>query len=543
MFYNMNTKKFKLPQLPNIPKDQESPLVRELVDICAQLMEQIRLQNELIQAIKDENAQLKGEKPKPKISPSKLEKNPKKKTDPKDKKGKRPGSAKRSKKKDLPIHQEVVVQPENIPEGSRFKGYNDYIVQDLIIQPNNIRFRLACWQSPTGEYLVGQLPEDASQNHFGLSLVRFILYQYHHAHVTQPLILEELREMGIDISSGQVNRIINENNDLFHDEKDDILACGLEVSSYIHVDDTGARHNGKNGYCTHIGNEFFAWFESTESKSRINFLTLLQGRWTDYVLNAEAFDYMRKQKLPQKVLIHLEKSSEESFPDESTWTSFLNRLTIFAKRHIQIATEGALLGSVLEHSVNQDLAVVSDDAGQFNILSHALCWIHAERTINRLVGFNEKQREALADIRQRIWEFYADLKRFKEQPDPETKEQLEKRFDDLFTAQTCFASLDLALKKIYANKSELLLVLDRPEIPLHNNLSENDIREYVKKRKISGGTRSVTGRKCRDTFASLKKTCRKRSISFWAYLQDRLSGRNTIPLLSDCIRQHVQISG
>jgi hypothetical protein len=78
--------------------------------------------------------------------------------------------------------------------------------------------------------------------------------------VTQPLILEQLRELGSDISAGQVNRIITEGHDDFHAEKDEILRAGLEVSGHIHVDDTGARHKGKNGYCTHIGNDLFAWF-------------------------------------------------------------------------------------------------------------------------------------------------------------------------------------------------------------------------------------------------------------------------------------------
>ena len=82
-----------------------------------------------------------------------------------------------------------------------------------------------------------------------------------------------------------------------------------------------------------------------------------------------------------------------------------------------------------------------------------------------------------------------------------------------------------------AVENELLLALDRPELPLHNNLSETDIREYVKRRKISGGTRSENGRRGRDTFASLKKTCRKLGVSFWKYLIDRVGNTNRIPTL------------
>jgi hypothetical protein len=181
--------------------------------------------------------------------------------------------------------------------------------------------------------------------------------------------------------------------------------------------------------------------------------------------------------------------------------------------------------------------IVSDDAGQFNVFLHALCWIHAERSVNKLTGFNEKQRQALEDKKSEIWKFYEKLKKYKESPTKRRRSFIEKRFDEIFLEKTDFATLNEALRRIHANKDELLLVLKRPDIPLHNNLSENDIREYVKKRKISGSTRSPTGRKCRDTFASLKKTCRKQGISFWEYLMDRLSGaRRGVPYLPDLIR-------
>ncbi|HDZ02555.1 MAG TPA: transposase, partial [Nitrospirae bacterium] len=110
------------------------------------------------------------------------------------------------------------------------------------------------------------------------------------------------------------------------------------------------------------------------------------------------------------------------------------------------------------------------------------------------------------------------------------------RFDEIFQEETCFVTLNLALKRLYKNKAELLLVLDRPEIPLHNNASETDIREYVKRRKVSGGTRSDAGRKCRDTFTSLKKTSRKLNVSFWLYLNDRIGSLNAISLLDQLMR-------
>src|SRR5207247_608055 len=102
--------------------------------------------------------------------------------------------------------------------------------------------------------------------------------------------------------------------------------------------------------------------------------------------------------------------------------------------------------------------------------------------------------------------------------------------------QAGYPSIDAVLKEMRDHRTDLLRVLERPEVPLHNNGTESDIREYVKKRKISGGTRSEAGRRCRDTFTSLKKTCRKLGVSFWSYLRDRVLGLGKVPRLSELIR-------
>ena len=513
-------------------KEEITPLVSELI-------EYIKQQGDMIQKLKDEIAIIKGQKAKPKIKPSNLEKETNKKKK-KVRSKNSPGSEKQSKTKKLEIHEDKIIEPESIPEGSEFKGYQDFVVQDFVIGSWNIRYRKARYKTPAGDYLIGELPNEVSQSHFGSTLTAFILYQYYHGHVTQPIIFEQLKDYGVNISTGQINRIITENKDSYHQEKDMILSTGLKLSNYVNVDDTGARHNGQNGYCTHIGNEFFAWFKSTESKSRINFLELLKSSSSDYVINDAALNYMASRKLPRDKIIKLTNHKGKRFENQEKWLQFLTTQGITQRRHVQFSTEGALLGSLLSHDFNKDLVIVSDDAGQFNILLHALCWVHAERTIQKLIGFTQDRKELIELVRSDIWDFYSELKDYQLNPNSKDKRKLNKRFDKIFKQRTGYAALDLALKRIFNNKSELLLVLKRPEIPLHNNTSENDIREYVKRRKISGSTRSPAGRSCRDTFTSIKKTCRKLGVSFWEYLIDRIENRGRIPLLSTLMQMRME---
>jgi hypothetical protein len=218
------------------------------------------------------------------------------------------------------------------------------------------------------------------------------------------------------------------------------------------------------------------------------------------------------------------------------WKTLLDTLQVTAAHHVRKVTEGALIGAILSHGLNPDLAIISDDAGQFNVFLHALCWIHAERTLVKLIGFNDEHKASLEAVRHQVWEFYQLLKQYKAAPTSLLKQELMERFDAIFTQTTCFASLNHALLRLHRNKQELLLVLERPDVPLHNNLSEQDVREPVKVRGIRGPTRSDEGRRLRDTFASLKATCNKLGLSFYEYLKDRLSAHPKLPRLSDLMR-------
>jgi hypothetical protein len=526
--------------IPPIPEAERTPLVTLLLGLIEDLAERVQKQDEEIAQLKDEVRVLKGQKKRPQFKPSKMDEQ----TDPDQSEGKaaeedprRPGSDKRGKNAELVIHDEKIIRPKRrIPKGSRFKGYRDVIIQDLVIEAHNTRYRLARWLTPRGEYLTGELPAHLAEHHFGPTLRSYVLYQHHHCQVTQPLLHEQLREWGVDISTGTIDALLSADQDTFHAEKDALLETGLATASYVTVDDTGARHRGQNGYVTHIGNAHFAWFQSTPSKSRINFLELLCAGDTGYRINDYALTYMHQQGLSQALVQSLLSSPRDYIEDAVGWEQHLSRLGLHTPRHRRIATEGALLGVLAERGLSERLAIISDDAGQFKVLRHGLCWIHAERLIHTMLPLNEDHREDIAKVRGELWELYADLKAYKQKPRKKAKRALEQRFDALFSQKTRYQGLNQLLRRLRQNKAELLLVLERPDIPLHTNGSEGDVRDYVKKRKVSGGTRSDLGRRCRDTFASLKKTCRKLGVSFWDYLNDRIDQGGLVQPLPATLR-------
>ena len=245
---------------------------------------------------------------------------------------------------------------------------------------------------------------------------------------------------------------------------------------------------------------------------------------------------------PEPVIRQLAGHEQRQFADQAAWQRHLEQLGItdlqVTPDPVRVATEGALWGAIAAHGFLHEAVIVSDDAGQFNVGEHALCWVHAERLVHKLETFTDQQYAVQQHMRGLIWWFYADLKAYRAAPTPRRRSEMRARFDRIFLRTTGFATLDRLLQRLHANKAELLMVLDHPEIPLHTNGSENDIRCQVTKRQVSGGTKTDTGRDCRDAFLGLAKTCRKLGIAFWNYLGARLGVPTApaVPRLADLIR-------
>jgi hypothetical protein len=518
------------------PPDIDGLPPAELKQLVLKLLEENAEQKRVITELREEIARLKGLKGRPSIKPpSGMENGTAAKP------GGR-GSRRRRRGKVVPrVAVEDQILKAEVPDDSRFKGYEDFVVQDLEIRVRAVRYRRERWVTPDGRTLIAPLPAGVS-GHFGPELRRFVLMQHHQGQVTVPRLTALLQAIGISISKRQVMRLLIGGQDEFIREAGEVLQAGLQTARWITVDDTGARHQGRNGVCTHIGNDDFAWFRTTGSKSRLNFLDLLRAGHSDYVINDAALAYMRDRALAGPTIARLAEHPDKQFGSSAAWLAHLDRLGISAlsvtPNPVQIATEGALWGSIHAHEFLRDTVIVSDDAGQFAVGRHALCWVHAERLVHKLDTFNDDQRAAQKHVRSLIWRFYADLKAYRLNPTHSRRGQLRARFDRIFCRRTGFVTLDRQLARLHANKAELLTVLDHPDIPLHTNGSERDIRSHVTKRKVSGGTRSDVGRDCRDAFLGLAKTCAKLGVAFWDYLGSRLgvSGQPSVPPLPEIIR-------
>jgi hypothetical protein len=143
----------------------------------------------------------------------------------------------------------------------------------------------------------------------------------------------------------------------------------------------GAEHAG----CSPLGNDLFAYFESTDSKSRLSFLQILQGSRRHYAINDMALAYWARQKLAAALVDQLTQGPQE-FDGEQAWQAWLAELAITDERHVRIAGEGALLGGLIARGVSPNLVVLSDGAPQFVVFVHAGCWVQVSSPIHRTQG-------------------------------------------------------------------------------------------------------------------------------------------------------------
>src|SRR3954454_24647890 len=391
--------------VPPLP-DLDALSFDELKKLVVQLLVRVSALEEENQQLRAENARLKDLPKKPKLAPGGMDKATEPDKRARTKQARRQRRKRQSGQRTPPVTEERTLVVE-APAGSRRRGFEPFTVQDLILTPQVIRFRRERWVTPEGQEITAPLPPEVS-GHFGPGIVRYVLMQHVQGQVTVERLRAQLKGLGVRISKGQIITLMTASKDAFHAEKDAILEVRWATARWVTVDDTGARHAGANEYTTHIGNDCFAWFATRPSKSRLNFLDLLRAGHPDYVINATAAAYLVEHQVAEAVIASLLGHERRSFADDAAWQAHLDSFGLGAG-HRRRVTEAAMIGSIVARGRLTDTVIVSDDAGQFDVFQHALCWIHAERHLRRIVCVTDEQHRLVDVQRQRFCQISGQL--------------------------------------------------------------------------------------------------------------------------------------
>jgi hypothetical protein len=426
---------------------------------------------------------------------------------------------------------EIIVKVPNPPEGSRFKGHQSFSVQDLSIVVKDITYKLEVWQTPEGEILRAKLPQELDGQHFGPCLKAFVINVYAQG-MTQPEIHTFLQGWGIEISSGQINNLLLNEAEAFAKVSEEILTAGLKNADYIRADDTGEKHEHKNGYCTHIGGKYFAYYKTTFSKSRENFLDILLQEKKGYRFNEAALWHLFQNGVEDDILNLFEDSLTKVYTSPRGVSRLLNSLGIAGKKVRQQCREASIVGFISQNILKKGQVFLSDRAGQFAVFNHAACWVHMERPLRKIITTSNEVENSLQQVREGIWNIYRKLK----EPalSQEDKKNIHKLYDELIVMNTMSPEINAVIANFAKYKDEMLKVLDHPNLPLHNNDSERDIRGVAKRRNLSGSTKSDLGRKFRDGLQTIKQTCFRVGYNFIDYLQ--LWCHKKAPNLADLVQ-------
>jgi hypothetical protein len=517
-----------------------------LLNLVEDLQATVRELQTEVQRLRDENNHLRGEQGKPEIKPNRRGQPPGPGTDHSSEAERRKPQVwqKGGKLAKITINREAVlpVDPAQLPADAEFKGYEDCVVQDVVLRTDNVLFHKEKYYSPSERrtYLAALPPGYDGQ--FGPGIKALALVQYFACNVAEPKILEFFADVGIQLSAGELsNWLIKDWPDL-HTEKAAIYEAGLRSSPWQHLDDTATRVNGQNEHCHVVCNPLYTAYFTTAHKDRLTIVDVLRNLGArTFRINAEAIDLLQIFGLA-----HCTVRSVQDLPQDQDWSEAefsalldarLPKLGPQQRSRILEAAAVAAYHAQLEFPVVKLL--LCDDAPQFNWVTEqlALGWIHEGRHYKKLVPSSAPFRNALAEFTRQFWEYYAELLAYREQPTADAKARLATKFDTLFATVTDYRALDERIAKTQLKKASLLLVLDHPEIPLHNNPAELGARQRVRKRDVSFGPRTPDGAKAWDTFMTLTATAKKLGVSVYHYIQDRVSGAFELPDLADTITQ------
>lgn len=535
----------KDPDIKNIRNlDDALEVIRKLLNLIETLSRENQELKHQNQELRDEINRLKGEQGKPKIKPNK--KNSSQYSSEKERKEAKKRK-KRNKKDQIKTHdtQTCSVDKSILPNDARFKGYDRVVIQDIKFEAHNTLFLKEKYYSPSlNKTYLAPLPS-GYDGEFGPAIKAMAIKLYFDSNMTERNILDLLQDAEIDISTGQLSNFLIKDQELFHQEKDALYEAGLKSSPWQHIDDTSTRVNAHNHYCQILCNPLYTAYFTTKDKSRLTVLDVLQNfEPRTFLLNEEAFSYINIFRLPVRLMKQLRDFPQQQPIRQEEFLYLLDKyipcLGPQQRNRILDAAAVAAYHAQMEFPVIRLL--ICDDAPQFKLITPelALCWIHDGRHYKKLDPFLSQHRQLLNTFLDQYWGFYRQLLQYRQNPSNPERTRLDHLFDEIFLTVTGYDALDQRIAKTKAKKPSMLIVLDHPEIPLHNNPAELGARKRVRKRVVSFGTRTKDGTKAWDTFMSISATAKKLGVNFYHYISDRISGAFEMLSMAELITQKAQ---
>jgi hypothetical protein len=535
-------------QIPDVNLDAiTDPAARQLIAQLLNLIETLAADNQALrienQHLRDELARLKGGSGKPDLKPATAAPPPPHHSSERERRIPKPRQKGRKIGVLVPTRTEhCLVDPANLPPDAIRHDTTEVLVQDLLLLPEIIRFVREVWLVPsTGATITAPLPT-GYHGEFGPHIQALTLTLGHAATVSQPALLTFFQDAGITISKGTIARWLRDQRITWRAEAQAIHQTGLASTDWQATDQTGTRVDGQNETCHVLGNPFFTVYHTRPGGTRQDVLAVLWGQEPVFRLNADALAWLDASRIGRTFITDL----CATLP----WDTDLSALALSR----QLDDAGVILGSQQRQQVWDALAIaayhaqtavpivrclLSDDAAVYHLLTdaHALCWIHDARHYAKLTPIVPIHRDSLTAFRTEYWAFYRQLVAYRTAPTALERDRLRARFDALFTQRTGYLALDERIAKTWANQELLLLVLEHPELPLHNNAMELAARRRVRKRDVSFGPQSQAGAQAWDTFQTIIATASKLGVRVYAYFLGRLMTPATTPTLADHIRE------
>jgi hypothetical protein len=528
------------------PAQITDPAVRRLIGRLLNRIEDLQAEiatlREETQRLRDENARLRGLPARPAFpawSP------PRPTTDHSSEEERHtPTPRRRRQLAPLVIHRRETLEcdPATLPPGAEFKGYVEVTIQDVLLRADNVVFRRAKWYaSSTRRTYLAPLPP-GYHGRTGPGVRALALALAYGSHVSQPKIREFLRDLGIDLSAGQIANLVVQGHDAFHAEAQAVGEAGLRSSPWQHLDDTGTRVGRQCRHCHIIANPLYTRYQTTPTKDRLAVLDVLRnGAARTFLLDAVATAALGEVPLAARTRRGLAHLPRDEAWDEPTLDRLLaDHVPRLSRAERKRVTEAlALAAARTGPAACRVQTLVCDDAPQFAGVTATvqLCWVHEGRHYQKLDPCVPAHRRALGRFRARFWCYYRKLLAYRDDPTPAAATRLRRGCDRLFATTTGYAALDRRIAVTRSHKTALLQVLEHPELPLHNNAAELGARRRVRKRKVSYGPQSEAGVQAWDTFQTLAATAAKLDVSFYQYVSDRLRQTNQLPALATLITE------